>query len=159
MPNVALIPGAGSNVPMLSGLVDGYPTATHRLETTTGGEPLEDGAQITDHAVARQGRITLEGWVSDWSGGDRPSAAWEAITSLQKSAEPLEVMTEWGSYPEMLIRRASTTQTGRGMRFTLECEEVIRVGTTDNDLPASEIDGPASGRSGTVQQGRVPLGF
>ena len=137
--------------------MDGWPSASHRLETTTGGEPLEDGAQITDHAVARQARVTLEGWVSDWSGGDRPAAAWDAIRTLQKSAEPVDVMTEWATYPEMLIRRAEAQHTARGMRMRIEFEEVIRVGVESSELPPGELSGPAEGRSGEVSRGRVPL--
>ena len=157
MPNVALIPGADSRVPLLTGLVDGYPTTEHRLETTTGGEPLEDGARITDHAVARQALLTLEGWVSDWESPDRPRAAWERIRELHKAVTPLEVITEWGRYTEMLIRRAETTQTGRGMRFRIELEEIVRVGVTESELPPDTVSGPAAQRTGNVERGRIPL--
>ena len=70
----------------------------------------------------------------------------------------LDVITEWGVYREMLIRRAEAPQVNRGMRFTLELEEVLRVGVVDSELPPEQLSGPAEGRSGTVQRGRVSLG-
>ena len=139
-------------------VVDGFPDATHKLETTTGGEPLEDGRHVTDHAVARQERLVLTGWVSDLNGGDRPRAAWETLRRLHKSLALLRVITEWGVYEKMIIRRAEAPQHTRGMRFTLELEEVIFVGVADNELPAENLSGPAVGRSGEVARGRVVLG-
>ena len=139
-------------------MVDGFPDGIHKIELTTGGEPLEDGRQVTDHAVARQDRLTLTGWVSDFNGGNRPHDAWETIRRISKSLTPVDVITEWGVYPEMLIKRAEAPQTHRGMRFTLELEEVLRVGVVDNELPPEQLSGPAEGRSGLVQRGRVALG-
>jgi len=166
MPNVALIDGAETVISALVDVVDGYPSGVHKLETATAGNPVEfpkgdprgGVRQVTDHAVARQARLVLEGWVSDFDGGNRPREAWEEIRRLHKSVTILTVLTEWGVYPEMLIRRAEAPQDARGMRFTLELEEVIRVGVTDVDLPASNITGPAAGRSGEITRGRVQMG-
>ncbi len=158
MPNIALIPGAGTVISVFADVVDGWPELTHKLETTTGGEPVEDGRKVTDHAVARQAKLVLTGWVSDFNGGDRPAQAWEAIRRRHKGVKPVAVVTEWGFYPEMLIVRAEAPQTGRGMRFTLELEEVIRVGVIDTDLPGQNGSGPAQGRSAEVERGRVALG-
>ena len=159
MPNQALIVGSETTIAALADVVDGYPQATHRLETTTGGEPLQDGTRVTDHAVARQSHLTLTGWVSDFNGGDRPRDAWETIRDLHRKLKPVRVVTEWGVYPEMLIRKAEAPQVARGMRFTLELEEVIRVGVLDRELVAEQLaGGPAEGRSGEIERGRVSLG-
>lgn len=157
MPNVAIVPSAATRIPIIEGVVDGFPEAIHRLETSTGGEPLEDGRQVTDHAVARQAHLTLTGWVSNFRGGDRPGRAWGTIQRLHRSVTPVRVITEWGVYDEMLIFRAEAPQTSRGLRFTLELREVLRVGVTDTELPEGELSGPATGRSGEVQRGRVGL--
>ena len=157
MPNFALIPNAATVISVLADLVDGYPQGVHKLETVVGSEPLQDGRAASDHAVARQERLVLTGWVSDLNGGGRPAEAWAALRRLQKSVTPFPVLTEWGAYPEMIIRRAEAPKETRGMRFTLELEEIIRVGVTYFALPASQLAGPAVGRSGEVQRGRVPL--
>ena len=74
MPNVALIPEYSTRIPILAGLVDGFPEETHKLVTDTGNSPLEDGAIITDHAVARAEQLVLTGMVSDLTAeGYRPA--------------------------------------------------------------------------------------
>ena len=158
MPMVALIPGAATTIPMLTAFVDGFPEGTHKLETTTGGAPVEDGRKITDHAVALAAKLTLTGYVSGFTGGNRPADAWGEIRRLHKAGKTLAVITEWGVYPEMLIVSAEAPQTGRGMRFTLQLEEVLRVEVEETTLPQHTVDGPATGRSGEVHRGRVPLG-
>ena len=144
-------------IQVLHGVVDGYPNAVHKVDTSIGGEPLEDGREITDHAVARQDKLTLTGWVSDLNGGERQKAAWDAIRKLHKDVEPIPVATEWGDYMEMIVARAEAQQVSRGMRFTVELVEILRVGVVDNELPDSQTDGPAQGRAGQVDRGRVSL--
>ena len=147
MPNVALIPRAETRIAPLVAVVDGFPDLTHKLETTTGGEPLEDGRAVTDHAVARQSRLVLTGMVGDLNGGDRPREAWETIRRLHKEVAVFTVITEWGTYQEMIIRRAEAPQRARGMRFTLELEQIIRVGVPASDLPESAVVGERAGSS------------
>ena len=99
MPNMALIPSARTRIPVLLDVVHGYPTDSHRLETVTGGDPLEDGLMVTDHAVARQERLVLSGIVSDFDGQQRPIDAWTELRRIHKEIEVVEVYTEWGHYP------------------------------------------------------------
>ena len=164
MPNRPLIEGAATQLLIvdpdgtqrpISAVIDGYPEATHKLDTMVGGEPLEDGRQVTDHAVAQQDKLTLTGWVSDLNGGERPRQAWDELRRLHAASRPVRVMTEWGVYPEMIIRSAEAPQTGRGMRFTLELVEVIRVGV--QELAPEALSGPAVGRSAEVHRGRVAM--
>ena len=158
MPNVALIPRAATRIAPLVGLVHGFPTGTHRLETTVGGEALEDGREVTDHVVARQARLTLQFVVSDFDGDSKPRDAWAEIRRLQKESEVLEVVTELGTYREMVIHRAEAPQRTRGIAGTIELREIERIGIVDNDLPPENVEaGPAEGRSGEVQRGRVAL--
>ena len=158
MVNVALIPNSATEIAVLDAFVDGYPEATHKLEIVTGGEPLEDGRSVTDHAVARQERLELMGWVSDINmGADRPAAAWARLRELHSAETIFSVVTEWGTYPEMIIIRAEAEQRTRGMQFKLELEQIIRVGIRDNDLPESQLSGPAEGRSGEQRRGRTNL--
>ena len=163
MPNIALVPSAATRIAPLVGIVDGFPEEVHKLEAQTSSEPVERGPgkaqqrDVTDHAVNRQEKLTLTGWVSDFAGGERPAQAWEAIRRLHKSLTPLDAITEWGTYRSMLISRVEATKTGRGLRFTMELEEVRIVGVVDSELPASNLSGPAAGRSGVVERGRVAL--
>ena len=169
MPNMALIPSARTRIPVLLDVVHGYPTDSHRLETVTGGEPLEDGRMVTDHAVARQERLVLTGVVSDFDGQQRPIDAWAELRRIHKEIEVVEVFTEWGHYPEMLIRRCKADHLNRGMEFELELEQIIRVdyaadpppvgggGGGITDLTPDLVAGPAIDRGGGTDRGLVPV--
>ena len=159
MPNVPIVLRAQTSVGGLEIVLDGIPSRAHKLTTLIGGEPLEDGRQVTDHAVAAPRELNLNCIVSDFNGADRPKAAWQAMEALQQAAQPLSVITEWGVYPEMLILRARGNTAGRGLRGTLEMREIIRVGITGATVPGTAQSGPAAGRSAIVERGRVALPF
>ena len=108
MPNVPLIIRAQSLVSGLAFYVDGFQSHQHKLTTRTGGEPLEDGREVTDHAIAAPTQVVLAGTVSNLGGGGRPTAAFQAIERIHKASEPVRVITEWATYPEMLITRLRT---------------------------------------------------
>ena len=157
MPNMALIPNAAAQITVLLDVVDGYPDESHKLETEMGDEPLEDGRDVTDHAVARPKELTLTAWVSDIPGGQRPAEAWREIIRLQESVEPFQVVTEWGTYDEMLIKRCQADKVGRGLVARMDLKEIRRVGVVDAELPPETLSGAAAGRSGEVRRGRVAL--
>ena len=160
MPNSPLIMRARSLVEDLRFFVDGYPDHKHKMQSRIGGEPLEDGRQVTDHVVAVPETLVLTGSVSDMTGGDRPANAFQAIQRLHRSSEAVRVITEWATYPEMVIARCEPIAAGRGMRFEMELREILRVSAaTTPNVPASALTGTAAGRSGEVSRGRVPLGL
>ena len=165
MPNRALITAAdvlieiehdGTNRDALANAIDGVPSGSHRLTTSTGGEPLADGRLATDHAVAQPAELTLTAWVSNFSGGTRPADAWQELQRLQKTARTVKVTTEWAVYPEMLLINAEAPM-ARGLKGTLKFREIIRVGVIDNDLRPGTTFGPAAGRSAEVDRGRVDM--
>ena len=61
MPNTPLIIRALTAVEGLVLVVDGYPHHQHKLSTRMGGEPLEDGREVTDHVVAAPTTVVLTG--------------------------------------------------------------------------------------------------
>ena len=157
MPNIAIIPDSATMMAPFTAVVDGFPDGTHKAEALVGGEPLEDGREATDHVVARQKQFTCTGWVSDFNGGNRQAEALATAFRLQDTQEPFSVMTEWYFYEEMILHRFEAPQSSRGMRFTMELREILRVGIVDTELPAEQLSGPAEGRSGEVARGRVQL--
>ena len=142
---IAIIPEASTKIEPLVALIDGFIDDTHRTRTRTGGEPLEDGREISDHAVALEEELMLEGWVSDFQGRHRPEDAWTEIRELSKNTALVEVITELGIYPEMIIRMAETERIGRGIRFRMELKEVLRV----------DVDPSPFGVVAPVSRGRV----
>ena len=142
---IAIIPEASTKIEPLVALIDGFIDDTHRTRTRTGGEPLEDGREISDHAVALEEELMLEGWVSDFQGRHRPEDAWTEIRELSKNTALVEVITELGIYPEMIIRMAEAERIGRGMRFRMELKEILRV----------DVDPSPFGVVAPVSRGRV----
>lgn len=151
MPTAALIPSAQTRIAPLVTLVDGYPSGTHRLNASTGGQPLEDGSRITDHAVVNEKELTLHGWVGDFRGDGRPAQAWQTIEQLQDDLETLTVVTELLTYNDMFITKAETTPRARGLRFTLELRQIQIQGR----LAVASSTGPGASRMAPVQRGRV----
>lgn len=111
--------------------VTGWVEPNHRLTSHTGNERVEDGTTITDHIVALPARLTMKGHVSDVTnpkGSDGAVDVWQTLRRLHKGEVLLSVVTEWATYKDMAIRSIDTTQTHRGMIFTMELQEVVRVG-------------------------------
>ena len=158
MPNAALIPGTATRIPAISAEIDGIPDAVHVLGLAKSDEPLEDGSTVTDHAVTLPEGLRLTGWAGDVRSGSQAVSAWGAIRRLNRDQEPIEVLTEWGRYEEMLIVRVQGYQEGRGCRFEMELQQVLRVGNPSASLPFDILANTALGRSGLVARGRVSLG-
>ena len=158
MPNVALIPEQANRVPVLMDYVDGFPQGQHKLEAVAGGAPLENGAWVTDHAVAQGTQIKLIGWVSgltDTKGND-PEASWTEIQRLHKALETLTIITPLGMSQNMLLLVCEASEAGQGYQIRFEFVEILRVGIAETDLTDAMLaDGPAEGLSSEVTRGRV----
>ena len=157
MPNVALIPHLATRIDELTAVLDGVQNTTHRLQTRTGTAPQEDGARITDHAVAQPPSLTLVVYVSNRTGtaGERPADAWETLRRLHREVTPMTVLTPWGTYTDMLLKRATGQQQGLGLRARLELEQIVRVGLNRDAIVTPTAFGPATERTQEVARGRV----
>ena len=157
MPNAALIPAAANRVPMLMD-VHGWPEAQTTLSSELGGAALEDGRQVTDHYSRRQDVHSLVGTVSDMDGRDITVRALQELQRIHRAGEPLEIVLDWGAWPECLIQRAVPVQRGLGYEIQLEVQEVLRVTVGEaSTLTPDTTSGPALGRGGAVKRGKVPL--
>ena len=151
----------------LQGSVDGYLAEEHTLRLSKTTYPLEStGLPLTDHAVVEPRTLKLEGWVSDllapqgddWPGAIRGREAWQRIKALMESREPVRVVTALEMYDSMLITSAKAPvdrTTGRALRFEMELEEVLFRELERGRLPPRVATGPALGRVGEVDRGKV----
>ena len=126
MANTPIILSARTLVGDLEMFVDGFINPRHELPSAIGSEPLEDGSQVTDHVTNLPRQLTVTGIVSDFGGGDRPRLALEQLETIREAKEPVSVITEWMFYEEVLIRRVTAVPSGRGMRLSLELQEIVR---------------------------------
>lgn len=159
MPNVVLIPKETTRIAALSAVVNGFADEVHKLSVSTGDEALEDGTEVSDHAVARQEELSLTGYVSSLSNqeGITPTDAMDELRRLHKEVEPVEVISAWGLYQEMLIVSVEASSHGLGMRFTLSLRQILRVGIEEGSVTVGRVSGPAMERTSEVRRGRVPI--
>ena len=159
MPNTPLILRAATEIDALVIFVDGYPDRSHKLDTHIGDERLENGRAVTDHVVSVPQVLAVTGSVSDMLGGNRTKQAWQLIQYLHRTSTVVRVTTEWGVYPEMVIKRCIGTPVGRGMSFDMELREIERfnIAQVPTVPPLAQI-GVAANRAGETRRGRVSLG-
>ena len=106
--------------------------------------PVERGADITDHAYLMPKSCTLNAAISEYPfrgrgtinaepGGGRVQAAWEQLVELQESRKPFDIVTGFSLYENMLIERLSATRddkTNNVLNFTADLVEVRLVTTS-----------------------------
>ena len=110
----------------------------HHDETVITDHPVEQGAQITDHAYVRPRRVSIEVGFSNSSiqaGGDPNyvNEIYQDFLMLQGSRQPFEIITGKAFYRNMLIERLTVTtdeRTENVLMLTVDCREVIRVSTS-----------------------------
>lgn len=126
------------------------------LEDHTGAvsltkNPVEAGADITDHAIVQPDVITIRGVITDTPLGTaaigqiintvtnlfgasnssnltRSQQAYAAFVELKNQAEPLEIDTKLKTYSNMIITSLNTSQdkdSSRALYINLTLEEVI----------------------------------
>ncbi len=140
--------------------------------------PVEFGAEITDHAIIQPKKYTLQGVVSntpldiagalgsivdsvsgafgDSSGTNksRSQSAYEVLQEIKNAREPIEVQTGLGILENMVILDIQVNQTkttSKAIYFTAPMEEVIITNTQVLTFPASSLAGS------TKSQGASPV--
>lgn len=131
--------------------LDAVLSETHVNQVRLTKNPIELGADITDHSIVEAKRINIVAQVSDNPLGSaafgqiidlvtglfgtsttqnitRSNAAYAAIVQLMEIREPIEIQTKLKLYSDMLITGLSTTQDKNSSRIvlmTLNLEEAL----------------------------------
>jgi hypothetical protein len=115
------------------------------LEVTT--NPVEIGADVTDHANVQQKRVVME------FASSTAAATYAALVALQETRQPFALVTGLSMFRNMLVRRIETERdkdTGNILKGTAECQEIILVATGQ---------AAASGGAPTAGLGGLPGGM
>lgn len=158
--NFALYRIGETQLPALEGFVDLYFEEKHEITVSKTRQPLESGATLTDHAVRIPNRLTLQGLTSDLVGNGKERAAdtWARIQAMADARTQFDIITPIGVYRNMMLINAETSRnvnTGGGLIFKIELEEVLIVSLTTAGLTAENLDGEAADRTGEVARGSV----
>lgn len=119
----------------------------HTDDLTITGHPVEQGAQVSDHAFREPSVVVLSVGFSNSSvqaGGDESYVRnrYDDILTLQRSREPFTIVTGKRTYQNMLIRgiAVKTDQTTEAvLSARLTCREVIIVQTQTVAVPDSAV--------------------
>ena len=172
-------PYSEGDVPQLIGVqanVNGYffdavLKTDHSSNLKITDHPVEQGAAVTDHAYPEARTLTMEIGMSDVCASyingqfaqksSRSVSAYEVLKQLQKSIEPLKVVTRLEVYENMLIETVTSPDdyaTMYGLRATIGLREIIVVTTNTVALPnrtSAQPQKTGATNKGTVQPAQV----
>jgi len=123
----------------------------HEYANQVTTHPVETGGSVEDHVYLEPVRVRIEGEVSDSPvrilGGlvglaERRLEAWETLRDLERSRQPVALVTGYDVYDNMILTRLLTPrdrETGRRLLFTAEFVQLSRVRTETVDIPAELV--------------------
>lgn len=135
----------------------------HTDEMAITENPVERGADITDHAYKRPSSVVIRaGWSnSSLSALINPfyvQTIYAQFLALQRSAQPFSITTGKRVYDNMLIRRMTVEtdeKSENALLATFECQEILLADTqVVTSAPASSMKDPES-TSSTSDRGAV----
>ena len=137
---------------------------THIMSVTS--FPVEDGADISDHAQEQPATVTIRSLVSATPlrifsfnpiiGDARPRAALEIMLELQANRELVRIVTDLKTYDSMALISFNAPRrkdTKNALLFTAVFQEVIVVSSEEVTLPAEEevqVTAPAKVKGGKI---------
>ena len=137
---------------------------THNMSVTS--FPVEDGADISDHAQEQPATVTIRSLVSATPlrifsfnpiiGDARPRLALEVMLELQTNRELVRIVTDLKTYESMALISFNAPRrkdTKNALLFTAVFQEVIVVSSQEVTLPAEEevqVTAPAKVKGGKI---------
>lgn len=120
----------------------------HRSSLGITENPIETGANVTDHAYVNPKALSLE-----FADGNA-AATYNALVRFQESRVPFTVVSGLFVYTNMLIKDLSATRdadTSKILDGRADLQEIIIVSTAYTSTEAAANDPQSSGRPGGVQ--------
>jgi len=143
--------------------LDASLSETHKASSEITKNPVELGADVTDHIHNDPDALSITGIISvtpdditasfnpKFGGSGRAKSAWKQLLELRAKREPFDVFTTLRSYRNLVIADLTTTRTAENsnaLEFTIELEEieiasvslVANLAADVADLALKEID-------------------
>jgi hypothetical protein len=126
----------------------------HESTLTITQNPVEFGADITDHAYVEPKRLRFDA-VMAGNAADPTlvAASYQALVRLQESREPFDVQTGLDIYRNMLIERIEVDRDKDNSRILLFRADLTEVILVDTESTQSGADGSANSGRGARQSG------
>lgn len=106
---------------------------THEANVTITSQPVEIGANISDHAYVEPDTVTMEIGMSDASegaGSNHSVNAYNMLRSVMEAREPISLYTRLKSYTNMMVVSISTTDdytTSTALRASIMLQKILIV--------------------------------
>jgi len=145
--------------------VDGTISEAHSTSVAITKNPVEFGADISDHAIVQPAKVTIQGIVTDTplftltpagvvaaiqsigstfiSNSSPSSVGYARLLQMQLDAEPITIQTKLVTYTQMIITNLRVLQdkkTNNVVKFTLDAENIIIVETEIVSTPSSQLE-------------------
>lgn len=135
----------------------------HTDEVTVTDHPVEQGANISDHAFANPVRVVIRAGYSNSgqnAGGNSAyvNQQYQNFIDLKNTRQPFAIITGRRNYSNMvIIGLALTTDetTANAMILTVTCREVIIVSTQTATVPPADQQANPQATGPTTSQGTV----
>jgi len=141
----------------IGGLVfDAILKTDHTSKLTATSHPIENGANITDHAFTDPAEVSIEIGMTDCNGVGVSDKMFRSLQSLQASRRPHTIVTRFKAYRNMLIMTMSVPDdftTMNALKATLFLREIPVVGTATVEV--SERASGQESKTGTTNNGTV----
>jgi len=147
--------------------VDVSVSETHETDCDVTENPVESGANVTDHVFVKPARLTVEGLVSDTPikllgnvtslfDDNRSRKTYEELLALQAAREPIDVITGLKQYSNMILKTLTvprSADTGKALRFTAVFQEVRLVESASIAIQVSDSQFQKKSSLGKVAAG------
>ncbi|WP_211228770.1 phage baseplate protein [Desulfovibrio cuneatus] len=134
---------------------------THDDQLTITSHPVEQGANINDHAYKTVTKVTLAAGVSDSSllaSGENPSQEfYEKLLELQSRREPFDIVTGKRLYRNMLLQSlqvVTNASAEQALSVTAVCQEIIIVKTQVTSVAPRKNQATPAKTGATAEKGQ-----
>lgn len=129
----------------------------HEDKLTITEHPVEQGANVNDHAYVMPAMLTIRAGVSDAGGAGAAREMYEKLLDLMRKREPFDIVTGKRLYENMLLENVSTStdsQSEHSLIVTAQCREVIIVRTQVASVPPRKRHKNAARTGGVSDKGQ-----
>lgn len=122
---------------------DAYLEEQHALSTEVTREPVESGADVSDHVIQQPDELTIVAQISnhppqrdDGTDPFRAESAFERLVQMKEAGQPVTVLTSLRPYDNMVITRVTVDRTAK-LAHVVRCTislvsvRIVRSGTVD----------------------------
>lgn len=172
--NILAATGVGLNTnvtatPDIIYVFDGVLKVEHTQEVELTQHPVQNGANISDHAYIKAARVSMDILMSDamssytlgqWSGAKSKSVnAYQTLLALQIARQPLIITTRLNVYTNMVLQAIHAPddfRTKHGLRATVIFQQIFVASVATQNAVSSRPQDTGSTGTGSIPTTSVP---